>query len=427
MSKIDFKLLVEELLNESIVNLFVPANQAEHFEKIVEFTKNLHKVSGYGALKKDVLVSNKPYWPYADTLEYVIMQIARAIPEFRGKSFDEQTGITVRAIQNLDAQNIDTRKIGDALLKQVAAELNITFTPDQTTTNVDIFSNINNKINTLQDNRLNYRSYSNLRLAQANDETSVLAAEPYLNLTPQQAIIKVLQDFGGYDQNIAEKIVKYPAEPKYTQRAENIDNMVMKSIIEISKLTLIFYREYIQTHGPQILDLLNYGEYQNAISRNFMVNQDQINAALQQGAGSQGLDQSKITQLLSKITAVIGIERPITGTQALEKIFHDDYLFFIQGKSSLVLDSKAYENPDYLTQTNLNQHTLIKKIHDFDGQPGKGHSIYEAYLFLFNNIKKGELPSKWQAALKGIGQRAQAAAGAAKSIWNFSGQSLYPS
>jgi hypothetical protein len=395
MSRINFKLLVEELLCENIVNLFVPANQSEHFAKVIEFTKNLHKTSGYGALKKDVLVSNKPYWPYADTLEYVVMQIARAIPEFRAKSFDEQVNIAAKIIQDIDTQNIDVRKIGNTLLKKVADTLNISFTLEQVTANIDIISNIDNKINTLQDNRLNYRSYSNLRLAQANDETATIAAEPYLNLTPQQAIIKVLQDFGGYDQTTATNIIQYPAEAKFTQRAENIDNMVMKSIIEISKLSLIFYREQVQQNLNQIINILNYTtEFTQTVSRSIMINPEMLNQTLQQ-AGKQQQNTSFITKLLS----IIG--KQIAPTNPLEKLFHDDYLLFIQGKSVLVLEPNSYDeiikNDSYTPAM-----TLIKTINDFDGMPGKGHSVYEAYLYLFNNIKKGELPSKWLAGINKV-------------------------
>jgi hypothetical protein len=417
MSKINFRLLVEQLLHEEVINLFMPQGVSrpdETLAAITTFTKNLHS-GGQKYLGKDFLISNKPYWPYADTLEYITLEVNKALPKFAA-DFDTQLTAVVEALKRL---NVNTAQIGNALLQ--ALKGNRQLAPDEISKMTDIAQRISDKVQILEKNRTNYRSYSNPRLAQSNDETSVLAAEPYLSKTPKDAVISVLRDFGGYDQALATKIIKYPAEAKYTQRAENIDNLVMKSIIEISKLTLIFYREKIQTFGPQILDLFNYGEFQDAISRAFMVNQDQINSALA-AAGTQKGDQAKVSQILNKIITAIGLERPISPSQTLEKIFYDDYMHFIDGKSSLVLNEEVYSKPELLTTTNLSQYSLIKKIQDFDSQPGKGHSIYEAYLYLFNNMRKGEIPTIWNNALARLDSLSQAAS----TLFNISGQKLMP-
>jgi hypothetical protein len=420
MSKIDFRLLVEELLNESTIQLFLPIGVTradEVLASIQTFTENLHS-GGQKYLSKDYLVSNKPYWPYADVLEYITVEASRALPRF-ASDFKSQLSEVITALRGL---NVKSSQVGFELIKIL--KKNKTSNEQEVLREVDASQKISEKVEILEKNKTNYRSYSNPRLAQANDETSVLAAEPYLGKTPKDAVVSVLKDFGGYDQTLAENIIKYPAEPKYTQRSENIDNMVMKSIIDISKLTLIFYREKIQIFGPQILDLLNYSDFKDSISRSFMVSTEQINAALKR-AGTEEKNQSLITNVLNKITSIIGLETPVSPSDTLEKIFHDDYIHFIEGKSSLVLKEEAYTSSDILSSKNLTQYSLIKRIQDFDTHPGKGHSIYESYLYLFNNIKKGELPTKWQKRAETAGKfldaTATAAQGAASLARGFKG------
>ncbi len=389
MSKINFINLVESILiTESLQNLFVPPNQTTiSINDIKDFTIKLH-ATGNLRLNKDFLISNKPLWPYGDTLEYITLQFANIIPQLKKVQFSEQIAQVVNFINNTEDKILG---FADRGLNHFQA----TITPEIT----NILDSIDKKLQYLNNNRTNYRNYSNVRLAQANDETSILAAEPYLNKTPKDAVITVLKDFGGYDQGIAEKIIKYPAEPKYTQREQNIDNMVMQNIIEISKLTLIFYREWIQNYANQIVDLLNYDRtYQETISRTFIVNQQQLVQALQQGAGTQN-KENIVDKIIKNITTFVGTES--IPSDILQKLFHDDYLKFIEGKSMLALNPESYS----LDQSH---DSLIKNIKDFNGQPGKGQSIYESYLHLFNNIKKGELPSKWKKTLQRLGYGTQA-------------------
>jgi hypothetical protein len=380
MSKINFKNLVETILiTESLQNLFVPPNQTTvSINDIKDFTIKLH-ATGSLRLNKDFLISNKPLWPYGDTLEYITLQFASILPELKKSQFSDQVEQVVNFINSTEDKILGFADRGLTHFKG-------TLTPEMT----NILDSIDKKLQYLNDNRLNYRNYFNTRLAQANDETSILAAEPYLNKTPKDAVISVLKDFGGYDQNIAEKIIKYPAESKYTQRGQNIDNMVMQNIIEISKLTLIFYREWVQNYANQIVDLLNYDrQFQQTISRTFIVNQQQLVKFLQQNAGAQD-KKSFIEKIIKNISLFVGTEN--IPSDILQKLFHDDYLKFVEGQSVLVLNPESYS----LDQS---KNSLIKSINDFNGQPGKGQNIYESYLHLFNNIKKGELPSKWLAGI----------------------------
>lgn len=374
MSKIDFKLLVESaLLLENLESLFVPLNQnAVNIDQIEIFTNQLH-ATGSLRLNKDFLISNKSLWPYGDTLEYITTQFASVIPTLKSKQFSDQIKSVIDFIKS--PQNVIDNFATNGL-----GFLNGTMAPELTNT----LDSIDKKINYLNDNRLNYRNFSNTRLAQANNETSVLAAEPYLNKTPKDAVVAVLRDFGGYDQKVAEQVINYPAEPKYTQRAKNIDNMVMQNIIEISKLTLIFYREWIQDYANEVVDLLNFDrEYQETVSRTFMVQQQQLIQALQQGAGTQD-KKTFIENLLKGVSTFVGTER--VPTDILQRLFYSDYLKFVEGKSSLVLRPESYS-------IDQSHDSLIKTIRDFNGQPGKGQNIYESYIHLFNNIKKGTLSS----------------------------------
>jgi hypothetical protein len=406
MSNIDFKLLVEELLNENLTSVFVPPGTSPTDTSVLQaievFTKSLHS-GGRQYINKEYLISNKPYWPYADTLEYITIEASRIQPRI-APDFTTLLNKVVNVLKTLPAP---TNTSGTELVKALLAGSNTT--TQQALNNDDIGNKIQDKISNLQKNHLNYRNYSNTRLAQANNETSVLAAEPYLEKTPKDAVIAVLKDFGGYDQSVAEQVIKFPAEPKYTQRAKNIDNMVMQNIIEISKLTLIFYREWVQSYANQIVDLLNFDrDYQQTVSRTFMVQQQQLVQALQYGAGTQD-KENFFKKILNSISTYVGTEK--TPTEILEKLFYMDYLKFIEGKSSLVLKPESYS-------INQSHDSLIKKIRDFDGQPGKGQNIYESYIHLFNNIKKGELTSS-------LGTKATYARQAMGAVAGFGGAKLY--
>lgn len=411
MSKIDFKALVESvLLVESLKSIFEPPNQKiVNIDDVGNFLIKL-LTGGKQYVNKDTLVSNKPLWPYADTLEFIDAHLVNAIPDFKGNDLKDRIAQIISIIKDTDRiNNFNISGFGEYAFKRITAESNPNWTKIVVPKDERIQNSlkaIDDKIQYLKDHHLNYRNYFNTRLAQANDETSILAAEPYLNKTPKDAVIAVLKDFGGYDQSIAEKIIKYPAEPKYTQRGQNTDNMVMQNIIEISKLTLIFYREWVQNYANQIVDLLNYDrEFQETVSRTFIVNQQQLIQALQHGAGAQD-KKNFVEKIIKNISTFIGTEN--TPSDILQKLFHDDYLKFIEGKSVLVLNPDRYS----LDQSH---DSLIKVINDFNGQPGKGQSIYESYIHLFNNIKKGSLDNKPVGLVKGV----------LDTIWSASGHSLY--
>ncbi len=386
MPKIDFKLLVEQLLLENLqTSFFGDFADKESIEKIIVFTDNIH-TGGSKYLNKDYLLSYKPYWPYADTLEYIALEINKV------SSKPIQFKVRIKQIVDiLPTIDSNVTNVGGEILKKISEISKEVFKTSETEIDGE---NITRKIINLINNRDNYRNYSNVRLSQASSETAVIAAEPYLNQTPETSIINVLKDFGGYDQSTATNIIRYPAEAKFTQRAENIDNMVMTSIIEISKLMLIFYREWIQQHSIEIIDMLNYAtKFSDTVSRTIIINSQLLNQALQQSAGKLRSEEG----VFSKLLTVIGTQT--SPTNPLQKLLHDDYLLFVQGKSLLVLKPEEYK--DMIANDNFNpEKILVKNIKDFDGLPEKGHMIYEAYLFLFNNIKKGALPSEW----KKIGQ-----------------------
>jgi len=443
MSKIDFNVLVESFLYENLTQQLTPRtgdNVLDSIGAVAGFVSQLVFREG-GYARQDTLISSKPIWPYADTFEYMRAALVRA-----GllKNTRESVKILAQVIENKKPQNVQE-------LLQGLLELTPNITIPETLT-----SELEDKVQYLQANKDNYRNYFNTTLKQLNDETSVIAAEPYLTLTPHDSIVKVLQDFGGYDIDITEKIIYYPGESKYTQMGPHIEGLVMSSIIEISKLMLIFYREFVQTNADKILEHIKY--FLEETDRWFIF---------------RGIDRPTLSKLVTDIAgkrpqdvaqAATSAGKEMNPSDAVTKYIHDDYIAFVNGKSSLVLESydwEPIEKPEssegkfnFISATEsvnnfdkfykkvlieeeatppplppgANQPqpvTLIKNINDFRILPGTGQRVFQSFVHLFNNMKKGEVPSKWEKrseyARKGVDLFGQFAQGLSNLASGFKG------
>jgi hypothetical protein len=377
--------------NVSVLDILTPKTEQEDFNNLQQvkmFAEQLYK-TGDRRFTKDTLMTYKAIWPYADTLDFIRQTLVNA-GIFVNKNVVEQFNDLVDVI--IKDPSINN---GYTLIKKLTYEKDSQlFTKITSETKADEI--IDNKLNFLQRNINNYTDYFNLRLRQASSATDSIAAEPYINKTPEESIKTVLTEFGGYDVNLALNITRYPAENQYTQRADNIQGMVMQTIIDIAKLILVFYREWIQINANNILDLLNYAEpYQTTVSRNNTINVNELMQALGQGAGKlQGsMWQNKKKEIINNILpqGIQSVGRQQVPTNSLQKLIHNDYLNFIKGKSVLVLKPEGYN----VMLRDFNNMSLIQTVNDFNGQSGRGQSIYEHFVQLFNSMKKGDVPSKW--------------------------------
>jgi len=372
MSKINFKLLVEQILNESLLEDLTPQTADSNLNKIdvvLTFLKQLLFREKGTFIKKGTRITYKPIWPYADTVDYIRNEMVK-----------------LGLISN-DSAGID--RLGEALLyAENAAGIIQDLTKDKTDFTKDIANvekDINNKILYLTNNIGNYRNYFNLTLKQDNDQTSIIAAEKYLNKNPLDAIIDVIVEFGGYDDTLAENIVKYPGENKYTQKADYIDNIVMKNIIEIAKTLLIFYREFIQYNAQNILEYIKYDLTDDSKWFTFK------NVTPRDLAQLTQIVAGKTPEDLGSAAKAAGIEN--VPTDALANYIHNDFILFIAGQSTLVLEN-------YSIGENVKPTPLIQTVDSFKTFTGTGQEIYQSFIHLFNNMKKGELPSKWKTGVK---------------------------
>lgn len=435
MSDINFNVLVKSLLSENVTQILTPStgdSALDNIGALERFVGQLVFREG-GYARQDTLITFKPIWPYADTFDFIRAVLVRA-----GFLKNDRDGVKklARAFETAKPQTAQD------LVAVFANEAPNVQVPDS------LIPDIERKIQDLNNNANNYRNYFNTTLKQLNDETSVIAAEPYLDLTPQASIVQVLQDFGGYDIRTAEKIVMYPGENKYTQMGPNIGGIIMGSIIEISKLMLIFYREHIQRYSREILDHINY--FLESTDRWYVfrgIDRNTLNELVRQLAGKKPPEErAKNIERISRAVATVGKEAD--PSDAVAKYIHDDYIAFLNGMSGLVLENYDFavpetpENPNTNTQTQttggyskpsvtsystvipgtvndslntfdkfynkvfINEQNqpqpipLIKTVNDFKITTGTGQQVYQAYLHLFNNMRKGEIPSKWQTGTK---------------------------
>jgi len=418
MSKINFSVIVESLLCESLLDELKPqlGDPALTFNTIKTIAASLETSAGGSKHQsRDKLMSVKPIWPHIDTLIFIFDQLVNT--QLIANKF-ENINIIETNLQNSNDFNTFIDKILG----------NKQFDPQN---KLALSSVLQDRFEYFKKNfrDINNFQYTNQILKQLANQTDTIAAEPYLNLTPQESIVKVLQDFGGYDIKTAEKIVMYPGENKYTQMGPHIEGVVMGSIIEISKLLLTFYREHIQKHSAEILDHIKY--FLESTDRWYVfrgIDQNSLNQLVKQIAGKRPDD-------ISQATASAG--REINPTDPVVKYIHDDYIAFLNGTSGLVLESYDFtprqepeisdraENEGEATAQNtagvyagesrfnkfykqifINEQNqpqpipLIKTINDFSILPGTGQKVYQSYLHLFNNMRKGEVPSKWATGTK---------------------------
>jgi len=359
---INFKLLVEALLNENLkkdltdgINPNVSQNPllmaSEEAVKIL-------KSSGANYVKVDTLLGFKPLWPLIDTTAFIF----KTLLDYKLiKTIDVNTARNF--VADLNDPQVNT--VDDFIVNGNTVQINDLTNAFQGNPQKEqaFLKVLQDRVDYLKNNRTNYRDYFLVRLKQLNDKTQMLAAEQYLPSTPYSGLTQLLKEYGGYDMRLVDNIIKYPGETKFTQKS-NIEGPVMVSVVEISKLMLVFYREYITEADAAIKQAL--------VQKIGVADDSELIIAVNNSAG--------------KLTAP-------------NKIIQQDYNNFVQGKSQFIL-----EMSNTGVQTNK---PLIGKIGDFQGLTDTGQEVFQAYLHLFNNIKKGTFPSKWQIAGKIVGSVTQ--------------------
>jgi len=360
MSKIDFKSLVESLLTESLgrqimSNLTIPGDMT--LKKAAELASNLNR-SGISYLKIDTLINERPAWPIIDTLAYILRLFLDA-----------------KLIPNMDVTSAN--KIADVLEKTDTINefynTFITATGGKVQPNQEFLNNLENRFDYLIKNFDNYRDYYSPKLKQISNKAQTLAAEAYLNYTPYDGIVKLLQEYGGYDLQLINNIINYPGETRYTQKS-NIEGPVLNSIVEIGKLMLLFYREYIieqkEADGsPAVIAVMQALEIENN-------DVNELKRIVENSAGK------------------------LTPTGKIGKIIQQDYFNFVKGKSVFTIDPSV---PPPVTMPMNPPKPAIQKIADFRNITGTSQEVYESFLSLFNNIRKGTFPSTLKTISK-IGQ-----------------------
>lgn len=383
MSKIDFKQLVESVLFESLKNELVPPKSAAGVEPIPGGLEQiLAKTEKYAFEqgkyeKNDTVLGFKTAWPYMDVLGFLYKTVVDNNLYKIGP--DARKAI----ITALDTPDVNTVEDFFAAL-QLPQGIQL---PDNIQT---ISANVQQKVNLLKRDKQNYRDYFITRFKQLNDKTAILAAEKYLPLTPYAGIFTILKEYGGYDTGLIDNVLKYPGETRFTQQS-NIEGPVLATIVEISKLMLIFYREYIMDQKESD-------------------GQPVVNAVV------KALNLQSPEELKTVVEASAG---KLVPNGPAGKVIQQDYINFINGKSVLTIDPTV--KPFDVNFPMTPPKPLIEKIADFQGMTDTGQLIYQSFLQLFNNIKKGPGPSGWQVA----GKRIQALGSAAANLAAFGGAKLY--
>jgi hypothetical protein len=231
MAKIDFKKLVEAFLTEALgqqimSKLTIPGDMT--LKKAAEFASNLNK-AGVSYLKIDTLINERPAWPIIDTLAYVL------------KTFSDTKLIPAMDVPSADkiAEVLESSETVQDFYNSFVNATNGKVQPEEA-----FLNNLQQRFDYLLNNFDNYRNFYSPKLKQITDKAQVLAAEAYLNFTPYDGITKLLKEYGGYDLKLVDNIINYPGETRFTQKS-NIEGPVLNSIVEICKLMLLFYREYI--------------------------------------------------------------------------------------------------------------------------------------------------------------------------------------
>lgn len=370
MSSINFRYLVESLLSENLAADLTPVIRGgvDKFELEDLVNKADKYVFEKGKYEKNgTILGFKIAWPQIDTIGFILKTLVDnkiIAPDEDGKMLF------------LDAIKEPGVVDGNTLLGK--------FTIPDTVDAKIVADAIDTRLNYLKTNRENYTDYVITRFRQLNDKTKALAAERYLNLSPRDGIVNISKEYGGYDLGLIENIINYPGETKFTQKS-NIEGIVMATIVEISKLMLVFYREYI----------IEQKEVDAVVSALELANVDELRNVVANSAGK------------------------LTANSQAEKWIQKDYINFTRGKSVFAIDPDV--QPPIPDPTVTPPEALIKTIADFQGLTGTGQLIYQAFLDLFNNIKRGNAPSMWKVAGKRVDYLTQTLG----AIAGFAGASLY--
>jgi hypothetical protein len=370
MSSINFRHLVESLLSENLAADLTPVIRGGvdvfPLEKLVDIAdKYIFEKGKYE--RNGTILGFKVAWPEIDTIGFILKTLVDSktiTPDEKGKA---QFLSAIRESDVVDGDTLLGRfTVPDAVNKKAVADA------------------IDARLNYLKTRRDNYTDYVITRFRQLNDKTQMLAAEKYLTLSPHAGIVNISKEYGGYDLGLVENIINYPGETKFTQKS-NIEGIVMATIVEISKLMLVFYREYI-------------------------IEQKEVDAVI------DALKLKDVNELRNVLVKSAG---KLTANSQAEKWIQKDYINFTRGKSVFAIDPDV--KPPIPDPTVTPPEPLIKIIADFQGLTGTGQLIYQAFLDLFNNIKRGNAPSMWKVAGKRVDYLTQTLG----AIAGFAGASLY--
>jgi hypothetical protein len=248
-----------------------------------------------------------------------------------------------------------------------------------------------------------------------------IKAEKYINLSPLNALLTFAKDAKGYDLNLIKNVLSFPEQYKTisTTKPE------YEEFEEISLSLKMFYVEYI-TNPKFLTKLIKF-------TQTSYVNTEYV--------------------LPNNIQEVFENIKKDAGNQSGKSIFSKDYINFINGTSKFIInvpenlttttpgntDNKYAPQSDkqygdFLSKLNrgnvtgesinfktkdgillfeaVNVPSLIQKVSDFKTIQGAKYSlaIYDMYLDIIKNFRKGSIPSGWKVAgnlasslLKGAG------------------------
>lgn len=184
------------------------------------------------------------------------------------------------------------------------------------------------------------------------EQVQIIAAEPYLSLPPYEALKQFLKDCGGYDMTLADNVIMFPAELRFT-RDPNAQGQVMVLVVRISQLMLQFYRDQVTVVDSDTNETL------------------------------QKLGVQHLSELACAVRDSAGKQR------AASNLVQQDFIRFVWGQSQCLVKSDikgaAANEP------------LIKSMGDFQSHP-RGQEVFKAFVQLCNQMEQGPLPSGWQTA-----------------------------
>ena len=185
------------------------------------------------------------------------------------------------------------------------------------------------------------------------DQIQIIAAEPYLSMSPHEALKKFLKDCGGYDMTLAEAVIMFPAEPRFV-KDPNAQSQVMSSVVRVSQLMLQFYRGQLVSGGTAATDTL-----------------------------LQKLGLRHPSELDSLALTSTGKMKPSND------LMQQDFVDFLGGRSKCLLKDDV--NGQQTAEP------LIRNIGDFRVHP-LGHEVFKTFVQLCNESERGPVPSNLQKA-----------------------------